>query len=252
MCTDEKKKFFLTFLKSLVMTKRQEDKLTMWTATNAVLNQYEAVWQGIKAFLNAATEFRKIRLEIDPEADMQQSNKTGITQDKAAWRKSVTEKCRQMALNIEAYAISNKNFSLQKQFEFTPTYFEKLRDNALPVVAHAIINKAIALKDALAEYGTTGENIKELSKAINRYENMSPAPKLASDRGKQATVNIAEKLEAGNTQLKLMDKLAGNFAGTHPEFVSAFRNARIVINLSSSKKPKQTSAKGTPGQATAA
>ena len=212
------------------MTKKQEDKLSMWTVANAVLSKHEAVWTKIKAFANAAALFRQIRLDIDPEADTQQSDKTGITQNKAQQRSDLIEECKQAALNIESYAINKKDFELEKRFQFTPTYFEKLRDNALPIAAHSIFNKAQALQKELNDYGVTPETLKELNEAILRYENINPAPQLASGNRKQATVNIAGKLKDGTVQLKLMDKMLGNFRKTNPGFVSAFKNARVVIN----------------------
>ncbi|KAA5536732.1 hypothetical protein F0919_03415 [Taibaiella lutea] len=234
------------------MTKRQEDQLTMWTATNAVLKNYEEKWKSIAAFANAAHLFRKISLEVNAAISTQQQDNTGITQGKIAMRSNLTEQCRQMALNIESYAFNIKDFALEQQFHFTPTYFERLRDNALPVVAGAIFQKASDLKTQLSDYGVGDEELKELKTLIEKYKGMNPAPRLAKGEVKQATVNIADKINEGTEQLNLMDKLAGNFSKKSPEFVSSFRNARIVINRTSSKKLKKASDTTVVKQITAA
>jgi hypothetical protein len=223
------------------MTKRQEDQLTMWTATDAVLKNYGEKWKTIPAFANAAYLFREIRLKVSTDANTQQQDNTGITQGKVVMRNNLTEQCRQMSLNIKSYAHNTKDFALEKQFHFTPTYFEKLRDNAVPIVADAILEKALNLKKELNDYGVSDEELKELKTSLEKYKGMNPAPRLAKGEVKQATVNVSDKIKEGAEQLSLMDNLVGNFNKKSPEFVSAFRNARIVINMSSSKKPKKLS-----------
>jgi hypothetical protein len=198
-------------LNFLTMTKRQEDQLTMWTATDAVLKNYEEKWKIIPAFANAAYLFRKIRLEVSTDANTQQQNNTGITQGKAVMRSNLIEQCKQMALNIKSYAHNTKDFALEKQFDFTLTYFERLRDNAIPVVAEAILEKAIDLKKELSDYGAGEEDLKELEISLEQYKKMNPAPRLAKGEVKQATVNISDKINEGTEQLQLMDNLAGNF-----------------------------------------
>jgi hypothetical protein len=227
------------------MTKRQEDQLTMWSATEAVLKTYEGQWSTIVAFANAADLFRIIRLEVSPEANTQQQDNTGITYAKTVERSNLTELCKQMALNIKSYAVNIKDFGLEKQFDFTPTYFERLRDNAIPIVADAILQKAVGIKEVLDDYGVGEDELNYLEASIKKYKGMNPAPRLVQGIVKQATVNITGKMNEGNAQLKQMDNMVGNFNKTLPEFVSAFRNARIVINLSSSKKPKKPSDPGT-------
>ncbi|KAA5534511.1 hypothetical protein F0919_07775 [Taibaiella lutea] len=227
------------------MTKKQEDQLTMWSATEAVLLKHEGLWQSIPAFADAAAQFRRIRIEVNPEANTQHQDNTGITYAKTVERSNLTELCKQMALNIKSYAINIKDFGLEKQFEFTPSYFDKLRDNAIPVVADAIYDKATALLEVLGDYGVGNNEMEELQASIINYKSMNPAPRLVKGEVKQATVNLSEKIQEGTAQLKQMDNLAGNFNKRSPEFVSAFRNARIVINTSSSRKPKNDGTSGT-------
>jgi hypothetical protein len=227
------------------MTKKQEDQLTMWSATDAVLGKYESTWTSILAFADAATKFRHVRAEINPEAKTQQRNNTGITQAKTVERSNLTELCKQMALTIKAYAVNSKDFGLEKQFDFTKSYFDKLRDNAIPVVADAIYGKAVELIAALTDYGVGQQELDELRIVLINYKSANPGPRLVKGEVKQATVNLSEKLHEGTVQLNQMDNLVGNFNKNYPEFVSAFRSARMVINRSSSRKPKTPSQPGT-------
>jgi len=221
------------------MTKHQEDQLTMWTATDAVLRAHEAQWQSIVAFANAVALFRQIREAVSPEASTQQQDNTGITLAKTVLKENLIEQCKQMALNIKSYAVNIQDFGLQKQFDFTPTYFERLRDNTVSVVANTIFEKGNMLRKALADYGTGKEELEALQLTLTKYKDMNAAPRLAKGAVKQATVNISDKMSEGSLQLSQMDNLVGNFNKKYPEFVSAFRNARIVINMSSSKKSKK-------------
>ena len=94
------------------MNRTQEDTLTMWTTTNAVLNKNTEIWSEAKAFANAVAIFRKIRLEIDPEANMQRTDIPGITEEKTQERIRLNALAKQMALNIEAYAFNKKDIIL--------------------------------------------------------------------------------------------------------------------------------------------
>ena len=220
------------------MNRTQEDTLTMWTTTNAVLNKNTEIWSEAKAFANAVAIFRKIRLEIDPEANMQRTDIPGITEEKTQERIRLNALAKQMALNIEAYAFNKKDIILQRQFTFATSYFNKLRDNTITSVANAIYDKAVKLGKELEDYGVGAKQLTNLQSAIKEYEVVNSGPREAMGEVKTATVSIAGKLKAGKAQLELMDKLVGNFAEDHPKFVALFINARVVINLGSHKKPK--------------
>ena len=220
------------------MTDRQEDKITMWTTVNAVLENYPEVWSTLDGFANAANAFFIIREEIDPSASLQKSPNKGYTEAKHISGNDLISFSYQMALNIKSYAMNAKDFVLTKQYQYSLSDFNKFRDNELPTMVKDMVNKAKELDKALNAYGVTVAEIEELNNALKEYNVTNPAVAIAKGQSKQATVNIAKKLAEGTEQLELMDNLAGNFNKKNPEFVAAFRNARIVIKRGSRKKTK--------------
>jgi hypothetical protein len=223
------------------MTRSQENKLSMWTTTHALLGNNETIWKNLEAFAEAVDLFRQIRLGIDPHAGKQQSNDTGITEDKQRAIKEMTGLAMQLARNMEAYAIKTKNAALQKQFELPPSQFDRMRDNTLPILVKTILDKAKALSKELVPYGTTDATIDALKESLDQYGIKTPNPKLASNNRKEATGSIAQKIKDGEVQLKLMDNMVGNFKNDHPAFVVAYHDAREIINLGGGgKRPPNT------------
>ena len=220
------------------MNAKQEDKLTMWTATHAVLSKNEDLTKTVKAFYDAFQHFRNIRLELQPDAEIQSSATTGVTIDKAALRDKAVKQAEQMASNIKAYAKKTKNNELKKQFTFSHTSFDRLRDNTFPVIIGNILSKAKKLEGALADYGVTVAKVAKLQETLDSYNGINPAPRLATGDRKQATVNIAAKIKEGEEELEQMDDLIGNFQEENPNFVASYRNARVVISLGHGRKPK--------------
>jgi hypothetical protein len=133
-----------------------------------------------------------------------------------------------------------KDFTLQKQFTFAPSYFDKIRDNLFPVIVKTIITKATELLTSLEPYGVTQRSIQDLTDALDGYSNANASPRAAVGERKIATVNIVTKLTEGMYQLQIMDNLAGNFSTTNPDFVSAYHSARMIISLGTRTKKDPT------------
>ena len=220
------------------MTQRQEDILSMWNTTQAILMANETVWRSLNAFSTAADRFYAIHLEIDPNARIQQSAITGITLDKQALRRQLTAQVVQLAANMQAYAMVVQNNTLLDQVKFSPTHFDRLRDSMLPIMVRSLRETALVQGTALADYGITEATLTSLEQALEQYENMNAAPRVAIGTRKAAGTGIVQQIRQGNLQLELMDKLAGNFSTGHPEFVAAFLSARTVIHYSGHKSPK--------------
>lgn len=211
------------------MTQQQENVLSMWNTAEAVLMTNEAVWRNLMAFSAAADRFHTIHLELNPNARVQKAAITGITLDKQMLRRQLTDQVIQLAANMQVYATVEQNHTLRDQVSFRPTHFDRMRDSMLPIVVRSLLDTAQLHSAALTDYGVTEAKRTQVEQALSQYENMSTAPRVAIGARKTARSGIAQQIKEGNAQLELLDKLVGNFAADHPEFVAAFRSARLVI-----------------------
>jgi hypothetical protein len=222
------------------MTQKQENALSTWAATDAVLAKYEPVWSALPGFAANVASFRRERQLLDPDAARQQQGTTGIGSGKRATKEELAAAATQMAGNIHVWADNHNHIELAERVDYAEKELSRQRDNVLPVTAANILKlgKEYRKDTNLDTYGVNDASIKELEDLLGRYDGKNASTRVAKSEQKTATVNVAQHIAAGNHYLELLDKLIGNFLKGNPDFVSDYHNARILIDLGSRSDKK--------------
>lgn len=212
------------------MNDYQQATTNMWAATDAVLVRYKTIWQPRVPFLKAVTTFRDARTAITSPAVVQQSNTTGIAEDKETLELRAALKADYAGDIIQAYALDNNNNELYRAMMFSADGIMHLSSEASYNKMQEVLDKATTLQTNLLDYGLEAADVAGLGAAVAAYHAKLSAPRDATVQKSSATQSIAQLLKSGNGALYRMGKMINTFVVASPDFVREYKAARIIVN----------------------
>jgi hypothetical protein len=220
----------------------QLNKSRMYLATNKVLEDHRALYAGIDEMVNIQVRLNDYLTLIGNYRQVQESNQTGITNNKALLKTQLTTKTLRVIAALAAHATSVKDMVLLGRISYSPSALRK-PDPLLVDVAKLILNEARNLGGMLDKYFVTAADIDELENLIQQFRNAIPQRRVATNLSKVSTFNIAAVFTETDKMLRNdADVLMKPFLFTHPDFYYAYKNARMVINYTGKKKIQEESA----------
>lgn len=213
------------------MTQKQQNRLSMYKAVADHLNAHQSLWQKFAPFSAAAGALRQAIANLDKALQQQAvANSTGATADKASLVQVAVKRVSALARNAAVYAITANNIELYAQLDYPRSYLERLPDNEQVAMLQAMLGKVQEHAASLGDYMVTKKGIADAQTAIDAAATALVRPRTVIDAHSTATANIPALLTEGRYQLDLMDKLIHNFADDAPDFVTNYRQARIVVD----------------------
>lgn len=98
-------------------------------------------------------------------------------------------------------------------------------------MAKKIHNAANTNLAALAPYGITAALLTSFSSAITNFSTSVPTPRNAVSQRKAYTTELKKLMKDADKILKdQTDKLIQSFKTTHPDFVTAYKSNRVIID----------------------
>jgi hypothetical protein len=228
------------------MTAKQENKVSMFHAVQAVCDRNTITWQVLQAFADGYTDFGTHVTNIQKIVQNQSVNSTGLTADKEQLRKAMAKAAVELAGATNSYAKKIRNNDLAAKTNVSITTFMEGRDTIAPSMAlniHAVVTANLA---SLATYGITAAKLTAFKTKIDAYSASITKPRDAVDSGSTATKQLAIEIDGADAALEQMDPLLVQFEGTNPTFVSDYRNARIIVDNVGPRVRSQPTVSPTP------
>lgn len=219
------------------MKKTQENKLSMYLAVQKVCADNSSVWNGVVACVDAVTALQNKISEIVTIRQVQESDTTGIAQDKFSKRELMITNAMFVKGAIQAYATDTNNNELYKNVDYSVTEIKKAADTIARDRALLIYNKGNAIVSSLSGYGVNASVLSSLQSSINDFTGIMVSPRTAKTISKAATLEINELF--GETDIilkKRLDKLMIQFKETNETFYNTYVNAREIIDLGKGSK----------------
>ncbi len=214
------------------MTDKQENKLSMYRATETVLNDNIAIWTGNALFTTVKTALSAKIAALLTARQRQQEIITGIATDKQVLRKIMTTKAGSIAAKVVIYAEDTNNNELLNEVKVGNSRLDKERDDAIAGICQNIHDHANDNLVALAAYGITAPMLADLQTAITTYAAKVPKPRVAQAAKKAVTTEITNLIKDIDKTLKVrVDKLMEDYKTTETEFYNTYKSAREIINL---------------------
>ena len=214
------------------MTDRQENKLSMYLATNAVLGANNTTWAGVPAFVISQGLFNDKISAISKARQIQETETTGVTEDKAQAREAAVVKATVVAAGVFAYASFEDNNTLKEQVNYSPSELRRSRDTILADRLRLIFNTANDNAAAILDYGISAADLIELDDLTTAYEELLQSPRQAIGERSTAKQELEQLFTDGDKILKeQIDKLMELYRTTEVTFYNKYKSARVIIDL---------------------
>jgi hypothetical protein len=224
------------------MTAKDEARLSMYRTVIQFCNNNLTIINANAAFVAVlALITSKVSTLLTNETAARKQTK-GVAQDKGTQRATLCLNAFDIAATVFAYASEVNNLTLQQLVKFTLTDLEKTKDELLVPTCNNIKKAATDNLAALATYGITAPTLTAFQNNIDLYSGAVPKPRLAKTAKTTSNKNVKATFQEIDTLFKTrMDKLAGSFRTTAPNFLTEYKEARKIIDPGTgggSEKPK--------------
>ncbi len=213
------------------MNRTQINRVTMFKTVAGVLDQNSSVWNGMAPAAAAVQQFKQKIAAIDAAAQKQETPVSGAVGDKAAARDELEDVLFLTCEALGVLAHTTGDHELEALVDLTPHALDKMGDEGLSNRATTVIARANTKKTELATMQVTQANLDELQEALQTYQSAKAKPRTAVVERMVQTETLPTLVrEAGNILRDQIDKLVNLFRRSNPEFVAAYRSARVVID----------------------
>lgn len=221
-----------------ILTSRQEVKRNMYDVVIIKCEENISIISTYPALLAAYNEFKALVDNITAAAPLSAVITTGITADKLVSKTDLSQMTATIAGQIYAYAAKTENNQLRDSVDFSASQLRKLKDGEIAVRCQTIHDLGVANKGALTDYGVTDAKLTALQTAINNFAQNAQKPRSAITDRATVKANIRNYFAQADAILDdQMDKLVETLSADHPDFVSTYKNARIIVDEKTKKKP---------------
>jgi hypothetical protein len=231
------------------MNNDQTNRVTMFKTTIGTLDENNAIWNAMMPFADAVTRLKNKVSAIDAAAQKQETP-TGATLDKAGARDALEDVLFLMCEALGVLAHTSNDQDLVALTDITRSGIDKLDVEGLSNRATLVLAQADARKTELSTLQVTQANIDELSHALQHYNETKAGPRQATVERMVQTESLSSLIREANVILRNeLDPMVNLFTRTHPQFVSNYQAARVIIDRAASHaapKPPLTSSPPTP------
>ena len=141
------------------------------------------------------------------------------------------------ALGVLAHSASDN--SLLALTGVTASGLQGLNDLEMTNLANAIKEQAALRTAELATLQVSAENLQELDQAVQNFNSSKTAPRAATANRMAQTESLPQLLNDMNEILRSeLDRMVNLFRRTHPEFVAAYRAARVIVDRVATRQAK--------------
>jgi hypothetical protein len=229
------------------MTKPQNNKFSMYNSVRIECLNNTQVWENVPAFKAAFEEFDSSLSKLRSLVEQQIKDLTGVTKDKSLLHQDMVQKAVVIAGAVHAFAARTDNLELKQQMDFSVSDLKKTSDNISSQNCQMIATTAKSIGKELSEYGVKPEDVDSLQKAIDAFNAQNTAPREAITRRKGTGEEIEKMFQQIDALLvDVMDKLAGQFRVTAPEFYRLYASNRMIVDAGTRYAPTSTSDVASP------
>jgi hypothetical protein len=221
------------------MQVKQTNRIRMFKAVEAVLDQNNSVWNGMAPFATAVNEYKQKVAATEVVAQKQETPITGATDERLAARSALEDVLFLTAEALGVLAHRAGDTDLMALTDVTPSTLHNLNDVALTNRATAIQAATVSRTTELATLQVTPENLSELTEALADFNVSKSSPRVATANRSAQTSSLPESLNDVNDILRnQLDRLVNLFRRSDPEFVASYRAARVIVDRAATHQTK--------------
>ncbi len=206
----------------------------MYLSLRNLRNLYAAIMKLIPKF-EASFAILLIKIDqIQMVSEKQGINKTGLTEDKNTLKKNLIALTVKFANKLSILAKLNKNQTLFNEVKLRESSLETISGVTLRDKAQVIYDRAQANIGSLEEQGITADTQKAFLEMIQAFNNALSTPRTGIAEKAQATKSLLLLYDEADASIEIMDLAAESAKDEYPDFFSAYKTSRILVDNNTS------------------
>ncbi|RYD53581.1 MAG: hypothetical protein EOP52_05455 [Sphingobacteriales bacterium] len=212
------------------MTQDRLNVLAMHERVLDFLNRHVSIWSSFQPIADQVVVLQNTITARRSALVQQQVQTEGITdRKKDAYRTAINSVLR-ITKFANSHALANHDTDLYAQTKRSRTYLRELPDDQSLAVLVQMLDAVDAQLPVLQPYGITAMDMANARMDVANAQALRNAPRSVIDTRKTAGSGVGEHQRAGQRALRIIDRTIHFFDATQPQFVTGYRNARIVID----------------------
>ncbi len=208
---------------------RDAQKIKMMQTVADHLQQTEDIHGEHKAFTDARGDLAVALAGLLTKAQ-EKEVRSGASAAKAVVLERLIDGALFVANAVVACATATDDFELAEKMDYSKSDLARGREVTVVARYREIHATATSSLPGLADYEVTAAKLTAFKKQIDAYEGLIPRPRNDQAARAAATKALPKLLRQADTILKRrLDRLVGQFAGEHPEFVATYHSARRIL-----------------------
>lgn len=208
----------------------QKVKLSMYMVVRDFLNLKKTIVENLPNYKANAIVLENNINQIQAAAELQEFDKTGISDKKKLLRASLIAQAEDISLKLVAYATNIGNMILLKEVKYTKSDLTRAADADLKNMTQCIYDRALEHIAALDDYSITGAMLTAYSVTINSFNEAIPTVREGATSKKLYTAQLESLYKSTDAALANIDKIVEIVRLLQPDFYKGYQNSRMVIN----------------------
>jgi len=221
------------------MELKQTNRVRMFTAVIAVLEQFQSVWSTMAPFAAAFHRFEDKVQAVNDAAQKQGTATAGASLDRENARDALEDVLFLVCQALKVLAHQANDNELRTLTDVSSSSLHVMNDVELENLANTIKTQTVPRAAQLATLQVSAENLAELATAIDNFNEVKSAPRAATANRVAHTEALGQLIrEASDVLRNELDPMVSLFVRTNPEFVAAYRAARVIVDRTGNRSSK--------------
>ncbi|NOU17119.1 MAG: hypothetical protein HOO91_06125 [Bacteroidales bacterium] len=223
------------------MKKFLENKFAMIGTVIALLKQNVALWTSSTVFKVAVTDLESVKADIDNVRNGAEQKTNGSTTTKGAHREELENKVYEVISVVYAMATRTGNKNLQADMKHSLSDLQGMRDGRLVALSAHVISIIRENATALKDYSVTEESATMLDSLCSSFSSRLSTPRVVVSERKAANESLDDLFgKADDILQNVIDKLMVPYKTSKPDFYSAYKSARKIVNYGTRHEKEET------------
>ena len=208
----------------------QKARLSMYMVVRDFLNLYATIVEKLPNYAVNATTLKNNINQIQATGELQQFDKSGISDNKKQLRATLVAQAEDISLKMVAFATNMGNKILLKEVKYSKSELSHSADADLKNMSQCIHDRAHENIAALEVYGITEAMLDSFLAEINAFNEAIPSVREGTASAKLYTAQLDSLYKATDAALDNIDTIVEIVRLSQPDFYAGYQNSRMVIN----------------------
>jgi len=222
------------------MTRNEMNLVNMFEAVDWFLASNVELLKGYQPIVESHDRITQGLGVIEGLSEAQSTDTKVQTKLKNSEKKALDEKMIKVSDAMSAVAAATNNQELKLIADWPRSLVNRLRENDYYIKVQQVYKAALPLAGDLEVWSVSMDDIEALNTLSASLKQRTPDRRNTVVISKQASTELRSNIATLNKELKdTLDKLMKPFATINPTLYGQYSNARTVVDLAATQKPKE-------------